>query len=68
MGPEPAGWGAHDPSRSTNVATRLALDAGVEIGSMGAGATSVGILDSTSKGGVKSTGSAAATAAGISIP
>ena len=38
------------------------------IGSMGAAATSFGVSDVTSKGGVKSTGSAAATGAGISIP
>ena len=67
-GPEPAGWTAHDPSRSTNVGSRLTLDIGVVIGSMGAGATSFGVLDSTSRGGVKSTGLAAATASGISIP
>lgn len=68
VGPEPAGWEAHVPSRFPNVASRLLTELGSVIGSMGAGATSCGTSDATTKGAVKSTGSAVRTAAGISTP
>lgn len=56
IGPEPAGWVAHVPLRFVSISPRLAFSVEEVMGLTGAGAAFCGVLLTTSKGTVKSTG------------